>query len=232
MYKPKVFDIRPTGHSSFGVLPKLGENDYDQLQAFYKFEMDFTYGFDRALSGERWFGIYAIELKAGPAVFQPQVQNEDGSLITTPPGVLLFNHWPGAPELNFAPEPPYHTNAVAGFTGGEGTLGWGYGPDDHIGDNGGVHSFWASSDPPTAPNRRVGSEAIKKVGWWDDHITPNPIFRVMVKSGGTPVGESRLVVYDAAGNQVGYVSLVTGNGTGGRIALVQGGLETAHVVLS
>lgn len=232
-YIPKVYDVRPEGHQSLSVLPRLGVNDFAALQDFYKFELDFSGGYDRATPGQRFFGIDAIELKAGPAVFQPQVLDENGSPIVTSPGILMFNHWPGAPDLGFTPDPNYHPNAVAGFTE-NGTIGWGYGADSHIGDNGGVHSIWCSADPVSVTtNRRVGSDAIKKLGWWDDHITPNPIFKVMIKGGQPPAGDVRLVIYDAQGNQVGYVNLLTGGAPGqGRIALVQGGIETGHVLLT
>jgi hypothetical protein len=47
------------------------------------------------------------------------------------------------------------------------------------GGNCGVHTFWCNSG-----GGHIGSDGFDRVGWWDDHITPNPIFRSVVKGGG------------------------------------------------
>lgn len=43
-YPIKVVDTRPDGHQSLRTLPRLGVNDIDLLQEFYKFELLFTHG--------------------------------------------------------------------------------------------------------------------------------------------------------------------------------------------
>jgi hypothetical protein len=45
--------------------------------------------------------------------------------------------------------------------------------------NCGVHTFWCNSG-----GGHIGSDGFDRVGWWDDHITPNPIFRSVVKVDG------------------------------------------------
>jgi hypothetical protein len=241
-YVPKVLDVRPEGHSSLGVLPRLAEGDLDKLQAFYKFQLDFSYGYERAAPGQLYWGIEAFELKAGPAILQPQVRDLNNNLVTTPPGILLFLHWPGAGDFpqGVIPDPPYHTTGVASFTEGKGNVGWGFGGESHIGDDGGPFSVWASSDPvgPAWPEslRRVGSDAVKKLGWWDDHIIPNPIFRVMRKAGSAPPpqGNEYLVCLNADGSVRSHVALTSGSPSAGGevIGLWRDGQVVAYVTVT
>jgi hypothetical protein len=112
-------------------------------------------------------------------------------------------------------------------------VGFGYAGGAVVGGDGGPYDIWVSADPPTGT--RFYSDAAIRLGWWGgtDHLTPNPIFQAVRKSGTTPppTGDSRLVVYDQQGNYVGYTPLVTGQGNGGRIALVTDGQELAHTKL-
>jgi hypothetical protein len=215
-YPVKVYDTRPQGHPSFGTLPKLAENEFDRLQEFYKFKLDFTYGYERAEAGQCFWAITGLELKAGPAVLQPQVRDQNGGLIATPPGILLFLHWPGAEVFPGPVDPPYAENGVGGFTENKGSVGWGFGPESHIGPEGGPFLVWASSDPANqepAETRRVGSDAVDRLGWWDEHIIPNPIFQVMVKTGGTtpsPTGTQYLVNVNASGVVTGHIVFIPG----------------------
>jgi len=235
-YPIKVVDTRPEGHQSLGTLPRLGLNDIDQLQEFYKFEMLFTHGYERAEPGQLFWGITAFELKAGPAILQPQVRDQNGQLITTPPGILLFLHWPGTEPFPQPVDPPYAQTGVGAFTEGKGSAGWGFGPESHIGPDGGPFLVWASSDPETQEppeSRRVGSDAVDKLGWWDDHIIPNPIFQVMEKTGETtpPAGTEYLVNVDASGVVTGHIPFTPGsppNGTAA-LALFRDGQVVAHV---
>jgi len=223
-YLIEVNDVRPDGHSSLGTLPRLDTGDVDVLQDFYKFDLDYTYGYELADPGQLFWGIAGFELKAGPAILQPQVRDQHGALITTPPGILMFLHWPGAEPFpnGVTPDPPYHTTGVAGFTEGKGSIGWGFGGESHIGADGGPYTVWASSDPSDWPDRRVGSDAITKLGWWDDHIIPNPIFQVMRKPGGgptPPAGQAFLVNLDASGQVIGYIPWTLGAPGQGQAAL-------------
>ena len=215
-YPIRVFDTRPDDHGSLNTLPKLGEGEIDRLQEFYKFELDFTYGYQRAEPGELFWAIMGFELKAGPAVLQPQVRDQDGQLITTPPGILLFLHWPGTDPFPSPVDPPYADTGVGSFTEDKGSVGWGFGSESHIGPEGGPFLAWASSDPETqepASERRVGSDAVTKLGWWDDHIIPNPIFQVMVKSDSAtppPSGVEYLVNMDTSGVIIGHIPFIPG----------------------
>ena len=215
-YPINVYDTRPAGHPSLDTLPRLGEDELGRLQEFYKFELNYTYGYERAQPGQKFWAITAFELKAGPAILQPQARDEDRKLITTPPGILLFLHWPGSDPFPASVDPPYANNGVAGFTEEKGSVGWGFGGESHITDEGGPFTVWASSDPPStepASERRVGSDAAEKLGWWDEHIIPNPLFQVMVKGGEgpPPVGTPEyLVNVDATGNVIGHIAFFPG----------------------
>jgi len=244
-YPTKIFDARPEGHQSLSAIPRFMPGDYDRLQTHWKFRMRFEYGYDRAAEGQLWWGIDTIEVKPGPAVLQPQVRNLDGQLITAPPGILLMNHWPTATMLPAGVDPRYAENAVAGFTEAKGTIGWGFGGESWINaeepasHNGGPYMVWASSHPEDfqpPKDRVVGSDALSQIGWWDDHIILNPIFRIMRKPGGTqpPGGSSwaKLVVFDNVGDFVGEVGLTSGQGQGGRIALFTDDTEQSFVLLA
>ena len=230
-YPIKVDDIRPDDHSSLDVLPRLGEEDFDRLQAFYKFEIDYAYGYERAQPGELFWGITALELKAGPAVLQPQVRDESGALIISSPGILLYLSWPGADPFPPGVDPPYESRGVGGFTE-NGSLGWGFGSESHIGEDGGPYTAWASSDPlPANYERRVGSDAVRKLGWWDDHIIPNPIFQVMRKAGApAPAGDEYLINM-INGTITGYIAFVPGAPPDGQrtLSLMRGGVLIGHI---
>lgn len=243
-YPTNIIDNRPDSHGSLSVIPRFLPGDYDRLQSHWKFEILFTHGYERAESGQLFWAIDAIEVKAGPAVLQPQVRNLDNTLFTISPGILMFNHWPGAPAIDFSADPRYFDNAVVGFTEGNGSIGWGFSgeawinaaePESH---NGGPFSVWCHSHPENfqpPEDRVIGSDCLHKIGWWDDHIVINPIFRITRKAGPvTPPpngGDSKLVVFDQLGAFVGQVNLNSGEGIGGRIALFSGDVEQAHVNL-
>ena len=239
-YPTKIVDVRPEGHSSLGVIPRFATGDYDRLQHHWKFEILFQHGYKRATDGQLWWAIDTIEVKAGPATLKPQVRDLNDNLITTPPGILMFQHFTTAPIIEFAANPKYFDRANVGFTEGNGSVGWGFAggswinaaePESH---NGGPFSVWASAHPDNfqpPQDRVVGSDCLSKIGWWDDHIILNPIFRIMRKAGVQlpPSSGAKLVVFDASGQFVGEVGLESGQGNGGRISLFSEGVEQSFV---
>ncbi len=241
-YPTTINDVRSEGHQSLSVIPRFMPGDYDRLKHHWKFEILFEHGHERATEGQLFWGIDTIEVKAGPATLQPQVRDLNNDLFVTPPGILMFNSWSTAPLIEFDADPKYFDQAIVGFTEGNGSIGWGFAgeswinaaePESH---NGGPFSVWASAHPENfqpPEDRVVGSDCLSKIGWWDDHIVLNPIFRIMRKAGSIPppTGDYRLVVYDKQGIEVGYTPLLTGEGYGGRIALVTDGQELSYVEL-
>lgn len=240
-YPTNIIDVRLDNHQSLNVIPRFMSGDYDRLQSHWKFEILFTHGYERAEPGQLFWAVDAIEVKAGPATLQPQVRDLNNNLFIIPPGILLFQHFTTAPPIEFDADPRYFDRAKVGFTEGNGTLGWGFAGDSFINaaepntHDGGPFSVWASAHPENfqpPQDRVVGSDCLHKVGWWDDHIILNPIFRITRKAGAPPpVGASRLVVFDAGGREVGFTPLQSGAGDAGRIALVSGGVEVAFTPL-
>jgi hypothetical protein len=146
--------------------------------------------------------------------------------------IVVFRHWPTADDLPDTIDPDYFPNAGAGFTDGNGIQGSPYSGGSVTGPNGGPDYIWLSSDPPGG--LRIGSDMAAKLGWigGTDHLTANPIFKDTLKGDVIPpIGSSRLVVYDNQGNEVGYTPLLTGTGSGGRIALVTNGQEVSYTEL-
>lgn len=208
---PVVVDVRPDDHGSLSLLPKLGAGDYAKLQAFYSFKLLRSYGCERAKAGQRYWRMCGVEVKAGPAVLQPQVRDENGDLVIDH-DVLLFLNWPGAELFPVVVDPPYAHNGIAAFTS-NGSVGWGYGGESHIGPDGGPYMIWASSDPEDWTDRIVGSDALDDVGWFDEHVTPNPVFCIARKGGDViPSGDGyRLVDFDEDGNPIGAIPFETGS---------------------
>ena len=90
------------------------------------------------------------------------MRDQAGDLVTTPPGILLFLHWPGTEPFPQRVDPPYAENGLGVFTEEKGSVGWGFGPD------GGPFLVLVSSDPETQQppeSRRVGSDAVDRLGW-------------------------------------------------------------------
>ena len=120
-----------------------------------------------------------------------------------------------------------------GFTEGKGCIGWGFGGDSHIGPNGGPFMTWVHSDPTDWPVRKVGSDALDRVGWWDDHIIPNPIFQIAKKEGEIPPTDDLFLAnLDANGNVIGRIPWQTGApgpSSKGSIGLMVNGQITHHV---
>lgn len=220
--RPAIIDSRPEGHNSLSVLPRLAPGDYDQAQEFFKFQLSDVYGCQRADPGQKYWDIKALFLECGAANFQPQVFDIDGNKITDV-GILMFMNWPGTEPFPYAVDPPYFQNGVAGFTE-NGDIGWAYGGESHIGPDGGPYNIWASSDPAGWSDRRVGSDAYLKAGWWDDHCEFSPIYQTVRKAGGTvdPGEGYELVDTDEQGNETGRIPFQSGdNPPDGRLLKLQ-----------
>jgi hypothetical protein len=190
----------------------LGEEEFYRLQEFYKFQWLTQYGYDQAKDGQNYVALWAIELKAGPAIVQPRLFSMDE---TPSAGGLMWFSWPGADSLPGEATPRYKMTGVYGWTDATGSCGWAYNGDAHIGDDGGPFSVWVNAGG--AGDTFAGSDALDKIGFWDDHITPNPWFIVKRKGNApAPVGKLRIAAIDASGEIVGWTSLTdsVSSGTG------------------
>jgi hypothetical protein len=223
-----VDDLRDNDDDSLSLVPRI--TTFSQLKEVFKLDINYSLGRDATPDGELYWALVGFYLRTGIAAFIPQVLTETGQAA---PDIFVFAHWPSAPAFPDIPNPNYHNNAVGGYTNINGDVGFGYSGDAVVGGDGGVYDIWVSADPPQGT--RFFSDMAIRLGWWGgtDHLTPNPIFRVTRKGGAQPppTGASRLVVYDNQGDEVGYTPLISGPGTGGRIALVTDGKELAYVGL-
>lgn len=223
-----VDDLRDDNDESLNLVPRI--TSFEQLKNVFKLDIDHSLGSDAVTPGNMYWAIIGFYLRTGTAAFIPKVLGGNGQ-PPPPPGAFVFAHWPGADPIDANPK--YHSNAVGGFTNINGDIGFGYFGDAVTGVNGGVYDIWVSADPPNGT--RFYSDMAIRLGWFGgtDHLTPNPIFQAIRKSGTEPPtgGDSRLVVYDGQGNEVGYMPLITESMSGGRIALVTDGRELAHAEL-
>jgi hypothetical protein len=132
--KPVVYDTRPEGHGSFGTLPELGRDEYDRLQDFYGFRHLTTHGYDKATKDQKYFRLWGVELKSGPAVFQPLILTPADPPNSRQEGTLVWNSWPGAADIpDNAAGPHYRSVGVHCWSDATGSCGWGYGGGSHIG---------------------------------------------------------------------------------------------------
>jgi hypothetical protein len=216
---PTVVDTRPEGHNSLQVLPRLGPDDYEAAQMFFGFNILDHHGCRVAPAGSWYWDIGKIVLECGANNIHPVVHDENGERITDR-GILLFLSWVGAPEFPAKVDPPYNIDlfsaniGVGGFTRtgpGGGDLAWAYGPESHIGPDGGPYLVWASSDPPEWGTLLDWSDAMSKLGWWDDHCEFSPYFYLKQKEGGSvPTGTYHLLNIDPDGNIIGIIPFQDG----------------------
>jgi hypothetical protein len=210
--KPLMLDHRSPDDPSYSILRRLEVGDYDFAQAWAGFQPSDLYGCRRATAGQKYLDLYAIELKCGPATLQPQVLDQTGMPKAN---TLVFLNWPGMGDANvFPPEgvdPPYFNEGVGGFTDGGGSVGFGFGSGSQLTvGQGGPFSVWAGSDPASWLDRVVGSDALTKIGWMDNHCTFNPIFQITYKSGMQPLpGGYRLRNVGPNGEDLGYIPFLS-----------------------
>jgi hypothetical protein len=226
-----VDDLRDDDDDSLNLVPRI--TTFAQLKSIFKLDIDHSLGRDAASDGELYWAVVGFYLRTGVAAFIPKVLGENGQPLP-PPGAFVFAHWPGAPVFPGEVNPPYHLNAVGGFTNINGDIGFGYSGGAVVGENGGPYDIWVSADPPGGT--RFYSDAVVNAGWFGgtDHFTPSMIFQATVKNGTTPPppsGQSELRVFDQDNQFVGRVMLSGGQGTGGRIALFNEGIEQSYVGL-
>lgn len=224
-----VNDVRADDDASLGPIPRI--ETFEELQQVFGLDVDTGLGGDVVTAGQRYWKLVGFEVRTGVAAFLTQIKDRNGNPADK---ILVYNHWPSVEQLPTPANPPYFSNAKAGFTDTSGVQGAPYSGGAVTGPDGGPYYIWPSADPPGGA--RIAGDMAAKLGWigGTDHLTANPIFQDTLKGGSTPPPDgdgAKLVVYDADGTLVGEVALQTGQGTGGRIALFSGGSEQSHVEL-
>jgi hypothetical protein len=222
-----VNDVRASNDASLTLVPRI--ETFEKLKEVFGLDIDTSKGGDRAQNGQRYWKIIGFEVRTGISAYMTQVKTASGGPAAN---IVVFRHWPDAPNLPAGTNPDYFPNAAGGWTDANGIQGSPYGDGSVTDANGGPDYIWLSSDPSGAA--RIGSDMAARLGWigGTDHLTANPIFQDTLK-GSTPPsgGGSRLVVFDDSDDFVGEVTLQPGQGSGGRIALFSGNTEQSHVEL-
>ena len=127
-------------------------------------------------------------------------------------------HWPDAPLIPQGFNPRYYENAVIGWTEGRGDVAIAFGGESHIGPDGGPYHVWVFDG-----GGKVGSDKAGKIGWWDDHIIPNPIFEITRKEGEQPPpqnGTEYLCNVNQQGEITGHIAFLPGAPPSGDAGLV------------
>ncbi len=225
-----VNDVRANSNDSLALVPRI--ETFEELQQVFGLEINTSKGGDRATPGQRYWKIVGFEVRTGIAAFLPQVKTIDGAPAAD---IVVFSHFPGSDSFREPIDPDYFSTGQGDFSNADGVKGvpFGGGSAIGVGQGGGVDYIWCSSDP--AGGARIGSDMASKLAWIANtkYLVANPIFQDTLEGSSVPPpsGQSQLVVYDQAGNEVGYMPLLTGSGTGGRIALVVDGQELSSAKL-
>ena len=176
-----VNDVRPPGDASLDLIPRI--ETFEELKQRFGLDVDTSLGGDRRVQdGQRYWKIVGFEVRTGIAAYLTQVKESDGSPADN---IVVFKHWPGAPDLPDGIDPEYFSNAEGGLTDSNGIQGSPYGGGSVTGSNGGPDYIWLSSDP--LGGSRFGSDMAARLGWigGTDHLTANPIFQDTLKGGTT-----------------------------------------------
>lgn len=218
-----VNDVRANDDASLTLVPRI--ETFEKLKEVFGLDIDTSKGGDRAQNGQRYWKIIGFEVRTGIAAYMTQVKTASGGPAAN---IVVFRHWPDAPNLPAGTNPDYFPNAVGGWTDANGIQGSPYGDDSVTGANGGPDYIWLSSDP--SGGARIGSDMATRLGWigGTDHLTANLIYQDVLK-GSTPSSGAKLVIFDVNGDFVGQVNLVSGQNSGGRIALFVDDTEQSHV---
>jgi hypothetical protein len=222
-----IYDWRQDGDGSFGVLPR--NPSFEQVYDLFHIGVDTSKGADRATAGELYWQLKAFYLREGPATLMPIVwdQNRQGMA-----SIVVFNHWPGAPQFPEPVKPDYHSAGVGGFTGSSGDIGWGLGDGSYIQDGQpGPHSIWCSANPGNEPPQ--WSDMATGIGMLGgtNHLMPHPIFELTRKGGTAPPpaeGDYKLAI--VIGGQVqGWLTFDTGQSGDDYLALYGGQTEIGRL---
>lgn len=225
-----IYDWRQASDGSFAQLPK--NPTLEETQALFKFEIDTSLGYDAAKDGEAYWRLHALYLREGPSTVILKIWDEAGLGMGN---IVVFRHWPGAPDFPEPVRPGYHTNGVAGWTQSNGDIGFGLGTGDYIGEDGGASSIWPSAYPLGVNGPQYG-DAIKKHGMLGgtNHFMPHPIFQLTYKEGGVivppPSGDGKYKLGNFVnGELIGYIEFSTGEVTGDKLILYADGSPVGSI---
>lgn len=201
-----VDDLRANNDPSLSVVPRV--TSFDQLKSIFHLDILTSKGWSVTPANQLCYKLVGFYLRTGVAEYIPKLQDTNGNPLKD---IVVFRNWPGAPKPPQTPKPDYFANAVGGFTNANGDAGFPYGGGSVMQDNGGPDNIWPAIDP--AGGKVFFADCAVRLGWHGatDHLTPNPIFRVVKKSGDIPPpveGEYRFDLI-VNGVKVGYIPVVS-----------------------
>jgi hypothetical protein len=158
-----VNDVRANDDDSLGLIPRI--ETFEELKEVFGLDVDTSLGGNVVTEGQRYWRLVGFEVRTGVAAFLTQIKDANGAPADK---ILVYNHWPSADPLPMPADPPYFSNANAGFTDGSGVQGAPYSGGAVTGPDGGVYDM------------------ATKLGWigGTDHLTANPIFQDVQKGDG------------------------------------------------
>lgn len=123
----EVKDLRADNDGSLQVVPRI--ETLEQLNQYCDARVDESQGWAAAPDGALVWKLIRFELRTGVSAFIAEFHNENGSKVGEN-DVLVVHSWPGANPLphpeNIVPDYSGKTG-VAGFTNGDGNIGFGFG---------------------------------------------------------------------------------------------------------
>lgn len=217
-----VNDLRDNNDASLSVIPRL--KAWEGVQSYFGVSRLEMFGWEVTPNGQKCWRLVGVHIRTGAAAYIPCVLDERGYTYWHKPtetGALVVRTWPGCPEIKTSDpiRPDYNTvldgyaehHAVAGFTNENGDIGFPYEHGSIGGPDGGPDVIWVHA-VPTGYEPQY-SDCITGLGWigGTDHLTVNPVFKLMTKEDGTtPLPPEALVNIDAEGNITGHIPFVPG----------------------
>ena len=182
---PYVKDLRADGDSSLQVTNGKIET-WDKLKALFNLDVRRDLGWDACPQGKWCWQLVGFEVRTGAPEFIPKVLQTDGKPAHN---ILVYENWSTAEQPSVEATPPYFTRYVAGWTDSNGVVGFPYSGGGVVEQPGGPFAIWPSNSPPGEEPQYA--DCAIRLGWLGgtDHLSPNPVFQLLSKSGGgsTPV---------------------------------------------
>lgn len=188
-----VVDLRADDDPSLELVQRI--TTLQQLINSFGLGVATRFGGGECPTGQQYYKLVGFYVRSGAAAFIPKTLDENGNALQN---ILVFAHWPGAPAFNLPgggrPRPDYANGGggVAGFTNADGDIGFGYSGGAIVSYDGeiplgGPYIIWPAANPASTGVLQH-SDAAVKLGWIPNtnHLTANPIFQVVTKSGDTP----------------------------------------------
>lgn len=201
--------------------------DMQDILEWSGMKVDRSLGCEKALPGQTYVKLTAIEGRCGVAAIIPHIEQNDRPLSD----VLFWFSWPDAATCPSEADPRYKSTCVGGFTDGGGSVGFGVGPYAFISPGkGGPYSTWPNGckSGSCIYGTWVGADALIGTGWFGgtDHCLFNPWYEPVVKEGSippvtptppVPVSGYMLVDTDESGVDSGYIPFQTGQPPASRV---------------